>query len=170
MIMMICGACRVNGELKRAGDDPFSLSSAEEQRLVDAGVAEYVIEPPPEPVATPGEGGDGGAAGETLPENNTASTETEPGESDGAGDSIAELKEGEAEASDTLDIVDGHFTIESLMKLSRTDMEELAAELGVDVKKCRNKREIAALLAAVEVKTDDGGETPPELGVEGPVV
>lgn len=170
MIKMICGACRVNGKLKRAGDDPFGLSSVEEQRLVDAGVAEYVFEPPPKPVATPGEGGDGGIVGETPPENNTASAGTEPGESYGAGEGAAELKEGEAEAPDILDIVDGHFTIESLMELSRTDMEELAAELGVDVKKCRNKREIAALLAAVEVKTDDDGETPPELGVEGPVV
>lgn len=169
MIKMICGACRVNGELKRASDGPFSLHPAEEHRLVGAGVAEYVIEPPPGPVATPGEGGDGGAAGETMPENVTASTGTEPGESDGVGEDTAELMEGEAEAPDTLDIVDGHFTIESLMKLSRTNMEKLAADLGVDVKKCKNKSEIAALLAAVEVKTDDGCEAPPELGVEGPV-
>ena len=121
-------------------------------------------------VATPAEGKDGGGAGVTPPENAPASTGQETGESGSVDEGTAELQEGEAEAPDTLDIVDGHFTIESLMELSRADMEKLAADMGVDVKKCRNKSEIAALLAAVEVQADGDGEAPPELGAEAPVV
>lgn len=170
MIQMICGVCRADGTLKRAADGPFSLPTEQEVYLVNAGVAEFVPQWRPERVATPAEGEDGGGAGETPPENEPASTGQESGESGGTEEETGELHEGEAEAPDTLDIVDGHFTTESLMKLSRADMEKLAADMGVDVKKCRNKSEIAALLAAVEVQADGDGEAPPELGAEAPVV
>ena len=99
-----------------------------------------------------------------------ASAEQETSVSDGEDENTAELQEGEIEAGDTLDIVDGHFTIESLMELSRADMEKLSADLGVDVRKCRNKSDIAALLAAVDIQEDSGGDAPPELGAEAPVV
>ncbi len=170
MIKMICGVCRVDGTLKRAADGPFSLPQEQEVYLVNAGVAEFVPQWRPERVATPAEGEDGGGSGETPPEGDPASTGQETGESGGAGEETAELQEGEAEAPDTLDIVDGHFTIESLMELSRADMEKLAADLGVNVSKCRNKSEIAALLAAVEVHADGDREALPELDAEGPVV
>lgn len=170
MIRMICGVCRVDGQLKRAADGPFSLPTEQEVYLVNAGVAEFVAEWRTERVATPGEDESGGNQGDTLPERGHGSTGQETGESEDGGEGTAELQEGEAEADDTLEIVDGHFTTESLMGLSRANMEKLAANLGVDVKKCRNKSDIAALLSAVEVKTDDGGEAPPELGAEGPVV
>lgn len=170
MIKMICGVCRVDGTLKRAADGPFSLPQEQEVYLVNAGVAEFVPQWRPERVATPAEGEDGGGLGETPPEGDPASTGQETGESGGAGEETAELQEGEAEAPDTLDIVDGHFTIESLMELSRADMEKLAADLGVNVSKCRNKSEIAALLAAVEVHADGDREALPELDAEGPVV
>ena len=160
MIKMICGVCRVDGTLKRAADGPFSLPQEQEVYLVNAGVAEFVPQWRPERVATPAEGEDGGGSGETPPEGDPAST----------GQETAELQEGEAEAPDTLDIVNGHFTIESLMELSRADMEKLAADLGVDVKQCRNKSDIAALLVTVEVHVDGDGEVPPELGAEAPVV
>lgn len=170
MIRMICGVCRVDGQLKRAADGPFSLPTEQEVRLVNAGVAEFVAEWRTERVATPGEGEGGGNQGDTQPKIDPGSTGQETGEGEDGGDGIAELQEGEAEADDTLEIVDGHFTTESLMELSRANMEKLAADMGVDVKKCRNKSEIAALLSAVEIKTDDGGEEPPELGAEVPVV
>lgn len=172
MIRMICGVCRVDGQLKRAADGTFSLPTEQEVHLVNAGVAEFATEWRTERVATPGEGGDNSGQGDDPPERVPDSTELETGESEGGGkdEETAELQEGEVEADDTLEIVDGHFTTESLMELSRANMEKLAADLGVDVKKCRNKSEIAALLSAMEVKTDDGGEDPPELGAEGPVV
>lgn len=159
MIKMICGVCRVDGTLKRAADGPFSLPQEQEVYLVNAGVAEFVPQWRPERVATPAEGEDGGGLGETPPEGDPAST----------GQETAELQEGEAEAPDTLDIVNGHFTIESLMELSRADMEKLAADLGVEVKRTMNKSEIAALLCAVEVQPGGSGEALPELGAEGPV-
>ena len=159
MIKMICGVCRVDGTLKRAADGPFSLPQEQEVYLVNVGVAEFVPQWRPERVATPAEGEDGGGSGETPPEGDPAST----------GQETAELQEGEAEAPDTLDIVNGHFTIESLMELSRADMEKLSADLGVDVRKCRNKSDIAALLAAVDIQEDSGGDAPPELGAEAPV-
>lgn len=159
MIKMICGVCRVDGTLKRAADGPFSLPQEQEVYLVNAGVAEFVPQWRPERVATPAEGEDGGGSGETPPEGDPAST----------GQETAELQEGEAEAPDTLDIVNGHFTIESLMELSRADMEKLAADLGVEVKRTMNKSEIAALLCAVEVQPGGSGEALPELGAEGPV-
>lgn len=170
MIRMICGVCRVDGNLKRAADGPFSLPPEQETRLVNAGVAEFVAQWCPERVATPGEGEDGGGAGVTSPENAPASTGQETGNSGGADEDTGKLQEGEAEAPDTLDIVNSHFTVESLMELSRADMEKLAADMGVDVKKCRNKSEIAALLCAVEVQPGGSGEAPPELGAEAPVV
>ena len=173
MIYITCGTCGTSQGYKSKNDGAIALPAAEERRLVARGVAEYVTKPvigPDTGVATPAEGEDGGGAGETPPEGDTASTGQETGESGGAGEETAELQEGEAEAPDTLDIVDGHFTIESLMELSRADMEKLAADLGVNVSKCRNKSEIAALLAAVEVHADGDREALPELDAEGPVV
>ena len=170
MIRMICGVCRVDGNLKRAADGPFSLPQEQEVHLVNAGVAEFVPQWRTERVATPAEDEDDGGAGETPPEGDPASMGQETGESGGTDEDTGELQEGEAEASDTLDIVDGHFTTESLMELSRAEMEKLAADLGVEVKRNMNKSEIAALLCAVEVQLGDSGDAPPELDAEGPVV
>lgn len=173
MIQITCGTCGTSQGYKTKNDGALTLPAAEERRLVARGVAEYVTKPiigPDTGVATPREGEDGGGAGVTPPENGPASTGQETGKSGGAGEDVAELQDGEAEAPDTLDIVDGHFTVESLMELSRADMEKLAADMGVDVKKCRNKSDIAALLCAVEVQPGGSGEAPPELGAEEPVV
>ncbi len=51
MIEMICGAYGAKGRLIRPADGPFTLSSEEEKRLVERGVARYVQEAaaPPEP-------------------------------------------------------------------------------------------------------------------------
>nr|WP_300184638.1 hypothetical protein [uncultured Agathobaculum sp.] len=70
---------------------------------------------------------------------------------------------------DELDIVDGHFTEDSLMTMTCANMEKLAADLGIDVSKCKNKSEIASLLAEVELDADEESETPPDLGAEAPV-
>lgn len=169
MIKMICGACCVEGRLKRASDGPFALPPAQEVRLVSAGVAVFVAGDSGT-VATPVRGEDGVGVGAAWAGYPPASAEQETSVSDGEDENTAELQEGEIKAGDTLDIVDGHFTIESLMELSRADMEKLSADLGVDVRKCRNKSDIAALLAAVDIQEDSGGDAPPELGAEAPVV
>lgn len=173
MIYITCGTCGTSKGYKNKNDGAITLPAAEERRLVARGVAEYVTKPvisPDTGVATPAEGEDGGGMGVTTPENDPASTGQETGESGGTDEETADLQEGEAEASDTLDIVDGHFTAESLMELSRAEMEKLAADLGVEVKRNMNKSEIAALLCTVEVQPGDSGEAPPELNAEGPVV
>lgn len=169
MIYITCGTCGTSKGYKNKADGAISLPASEEARLVARGVADYVTRPiigTDSGVATPGEGVDGGGQCDTPPERVPGSTGLETGDSE----DTAELQEGETEADDTLDIVNGHFTIESLMELTRADLENLAADMGVDVKKCRNKGDIAKLLAAAEVSADDGGEAPPELGAEAPVV
>lgn len=174
MIHITCGTCGTSQGYKTKADGALSLPAAEEQRLVRRGVAAYVTKPiigPNSGVATPGEGGDDGDRGDNPPELDPASTGPETGESEDGGEDedTATLQEGEVEASDTLDIVDGHFTRESLLRMQRPDMEKLAADFGIDARKCRNKGEIADLLVAVEVQAEDDGEAPPELGAEAPL-
>lgn len=175
MIRITCGTCGTSQGYKTKNDGALTLPAAEERRLVARGVAEYVTRPiigPDTGVATPAESEGGSGAGVTPPENNPASTGQETGESEDGGEDedTTELQEGEVEADDALDIVDGHFTRESLLRMQRPDMEKLAADFGIDARKCRNKGEIADLLVAVEVQPEDSGEAPPELGAEGPVV
>lgn len=88
---------------------------------------------------------------------------------DGGNDLSAGFLPGLAE---TLDVVDGHFTKESLMGMTRANLEKLAEDLGVNVSKCKNKTEIATLLAAIEVGEPPEADTeaPPDLGAEAPVV
>lgn len=106
---------------------------------------------------------------------------------EGAGGAVATPSEAESTASpgvdrdgggqgadgvllpDALDIVDGHFTVESLMTMTRDHMEKLAGDLGVDTSKCRNKGEIAKLLSAVALDPEADGGDAPVLGAEAPV-
>ena len=174
MIRITCGTCGTSQGYKTHADGVLTLPVAEERRLVARGVAEYVTRPiigTDSGVATPGEGGDAGGQGDTPPENVPGSMGLETGENedDGENENTAELQEGEVEASDTLDIVDGRFTRESLLRMKRSDMEKLAADFGIDAHKCRNKDEIADLLVTVEVQPEDDGEAPPDLGAEAPL-
>lgn len=82
-----------------------------------------------------------------------------------AGDAPAADVDGEAVPDgavipDALDIVDGHFTVDSLMTLTRESMEDLARDLGLDSAKCKNKSELAQLLAAVELEAASEEEDP----------
>jgi hypothetical protein len=54
---------------------------------------------------------------------------------------------------------------EQLMELTRAKLEELAADMGVDVSTCKNKGEIADLL--VQAPVEPGPELP-DLGAEDP--
>ncbi len=145
----------------RAGE-VVDVADEEAARLIGLSVAIYtgasVRDPISAPVATPSEGANGGDPGEDLPEGGNGA----------ACQDFVTLPENAA----TIDIVDGHFTVESLMALSRPNMEQLAMDLGLDVSKCKNKAELAALLTAVEVEPGDpeDGDTPPELGATSPVV
>ncbi len=74
-------------------------------------------------------------------------------------------------ADDAIDINNNRFTEESLMKLTRENMEKLAADMGIDVSGCRTKADIAKILAVTKAQADedDYGELP-ELAPEGPVL
>lgn len=168
MIRIICGTCGTSKGYKTATDGGLTLPAAEEKRLVARGVAEYVTRPVMSPASdadSPVDGGDGGGAGINPPGKDPPVEGLENGGSDTP---VGDLP-GSVE---TLDIVAGHFTRESLMLMRRPDMEKLAGDLGVDVSRCKNKGGIADLLVEVEVGTpaEDGGEAPPELGTEAPVV
>ena len=140
------------------------VADEEASRLVEMKVARVVgDECPADGVATPPAPPSGDGAGEN-PSNGGNGAE---GQDSGCCD------------DDTISIVDGHFVIESLMTMERKDMEALAADLEIPadaIKKCKNKSELAALIAEVEVEpgeAEDGidtGETPPDLGAENPVV
>lgn len=174
MIYITCGTCGTSKGYKTQADGAISLPPSEEARLVARSVASYVTKPiigTESGVVTSGEDGDGSDRGDTPPERAPASTGLETGESETGGEDedTAKLQDGEVEASDALDIVDGHFTKESLLQMQRPEMEKLAAEFGIDTRKCRNKGEIADLLVAVEVEPGDDGEAPPELGAEAPL-
>ena len=69
--------------------------------------------------------------------------------------------------NNTIDISDGHFTEESLMRMTKAELAELAADLGTDISGCKNKTEIVAALLEVEIPPQ---EDAPELGAEDPVL
>ncbi len=130
------------------------VSDEEAARLVKLGVAAYATE---EPVATP-------------PDDNVddgTGTNTPPGDG-GTGGLVVVSVEELPEAAKSLDIVDGHFTEESLSKLTNADLKTLAIDLGLDPKKCGNKPSLVALILPVNIvddePEDDGDGTEPPAG------
>ena len=108
-------------------------------------------------------------------EEHNAETVATP--SEGENDGAPGVDKGEGETvddgtviPDVLDIVNRHFTEDSLMTMTRADMEHLAKDFGVDVSKCKNKGEIAKLLAAVELDLDGDEDDGPDLGAAPQVV
>lgn len=153
MIKMISGTTRINKQTITPADGWFTAHSEVERRLVESGVAVYAPEYGAGGVATLPVGGNGTGTGENPPDGgNTAEGQENGGDDDEA----------------VLDIVGGRFNKESLLKMTRANMEKLADDLGVDVKKCKTKSEIADLLAAVEITNDDDGN-PPVINPEDPV-
>lgn len=168
MIRIICGTCETALGYKTRADGELTLPAAQEKRLVERGVAEYVTRPiinPASDADSPVDGEDGGGAGIDPPHEDPPVEGLE----NGGHEAPAVNLPGSAE---TVDIIDGHFDRESLLQLTRPQMEKLAGDLGVDVSRCKNKGDIADLLVEVEVvaPAEDSGEEPPELSAEAPVV
>ncbi len=134
--------------------EQVDVSDAEAARLVGLGIAAYADEEKPrEAVVTPPPGEGDNSPGSDIP-NGGGGT---PGQETGGSD------------EPVLVIVDGHYTVESLVQLTRKKLDEMADALGVDagaIKKCGNKGEVAALIAAVEVTEED--EKPPQPTAEIP--
>ena len=168
MIRIICGTCGTSKGYKTAADGELTLPAAEEKRLVARGVAEYVTRPVMSPASdadSPVDDGDGGGTGINPPDEGPPVG--------GLENSGSDLSAGYLPGSvDMLAIVNPHFTKESLMEMRRPDMEKMAEDMGIDVSRCKNKGDIADLLAEIEIgaPAEDDGEVPPELGVEDPVV
>lgn len=130
------------------------VPEGEAKRLVDLGIALPVAQVPAEGVAT----------------TPAASAKLGPGVTMNMGENPLD---GHAfEDGEVLDVVDGHFTVESLMKMTRADMESLAEDLGLDVSGCKSKADVAAELSKVDIDPPEpgDGEAPPEIGAEAPVV
>lgn len=130
------------------------VPEVEAKRLVDLGIALPVAQMTVNDVAT-------------AP---VASAELGPGVTMNMG---APPSDGHAlEDGEVLDVVDGHFTVESLMKMTRADMESLAEDLGLDVSSCKSKADVAAELSKVDIDPPEpgDGEALPEIGAEAPVV
>lgn len=168
MIRIICGTCGTSQGYKTAADGKLTLPATEEKRLVARGVAEYVTRPVMSPASdadSPVDGGDGGGAGINPPGEDPPVEGLENGGSDIP-------PQGLPGSAETVGIIDGHFDRESLLQLTRPQMEKLAEDLDVDVSKCKNKGDIADLLVEVEIEAaaEADGEAPPELGAEAPVV
>ena len=150
MIRMINGFTGIGRKIVGPKDGPFELPPENEKRLVALGVAEYVESA----VAN-----NGAAAGDT----DTAV----PGANTGPAENAAEGAQAAPAAvapDDCIDFdEDGHMTVESLMKMTRANLEALAEDLGLEVRKCRNKGEIAALIAQVKHDLAAQGDEGPEL-------
>lgn len=175
-VKIICGGCSYTRNGRPAAayrGDEVSVEDAEAALLVGAGAAKIIESGASE---RPAVGGQEAPAGAPVPEADTTSPDGRdaPNSGDsGQGKPNQSVSEGIA-LPDSLRIVDGHFVRDDLLAMERKDMEALAADLGVDVSKCRNKGAIADLLVAVELELADTAgeddEAPPDLDAEGPVV
>lgn len=138
MIQIINGFISYKGKMYDNKSGPIELPEASEKRLVEHGTAKYVGFVSASNAAPAGENSAAAACVNTSEQNRPA--EAPPAPLDGiALDNCITFDE------------NGHMTAESLMQMTRTNMEALAEDLGLDVKKCKNKAEIASLLAQVEI-------------------
>lgn len=161
MIKITCGTCGTSKGFKTSGDGEFTLSADEEKRLVSRGVAEYVTRPII--------GADSGVATPTVPHSEGGGGNNTPDQAGGQKMALDGL-----EIPDVLDIVDGHFTVESLGALTNKALAQLSTDLGLeDAKACKNKADYVALLSSVELEMPDQDEgdddEPPTPGAELPV-
>lgn len=53
-----------------------------------------------------------------------------------------------------LDIVDGHFTAESLEKMTIANLSKLAEALGANISECKKKADFVAILAQVDAQVN----------------
>jgi hypothetical protein len=50
------------------------------------------------------------------------------------------------------------YTLDALMALTRQELDAIAAKLGIDLSKCKNKTKVAELILAAADSIDDDGE------------
>ena len=146
MIKIISGTCRTELGLKTSKDEPFSLSSEAEKRLVDRKVARYI-----------------------WPNVNMAAVATPPVDSKNEETSVnsAETKngsEGDGDGDAQNIVIDAaNLNIEQLKTLKLDQLKKLAQDMGIEATGLRSRDDYANAIAAVCV-------TVPDLSAEDPVV
>lgn len=139
MIRIICGTCGTTQGYKTAADGPITLPAAEERRLVLRGVAEYETRPiigPNTTPAPPPSGAKGPEASQDTPGADPATEAATGGEEGGCADA----------------------EVAKLERMSKADLEAMAADMGLDVSGAKTKHDLAVLIAAA-----DDGDNPPDL-------
>ena len=164
MIRIICGTCGTSKGYKTEADGAFALPATEEKRLVSRGVAEYVTRPVIGPDST---------AGSLMGAENNGDLPDDVPPTEGLKNSRNDIPAGALpDPAGMVEIIDGHFDRESLLQLTRPQLQQLAGDMGVDASRCKNKNDITDLLVEIEVDVpvESSGEALPELDAEEPVV
>ncbi len=162
-IKIICGAYgyrppdRPNTVKTIRAGQTCEVSDEEATRLISMGVAEFAIE---DGVATPAVTTPGDGGGSNTPDED-GGVKTPEGVLNGV--DIQSIG-----AADLLDIVDGHFTEESLSAMTNKALASLAADLELDTSACKVKADYVALLAAVELDMPDEDDEDGGAGNGGP--
>lgn len=127
------------------------VSAEEAERLVSLGVARYV-------------------AADAVKTDDAAVNDDSTGGNMGGNKTPSAVNTDGVDIPDTLDIVDGHFTEESLREMTNANLAKLGEDLGLDVKKCKTKDDFVELLAGIELDIaeteDDDDENLPNLDDE----
>lgn len=101
-----------------------------------------------------------GEAQEPVQEDQEGQEAAEGAQEAQEGQGTAEgTQEDQGAAEDTLDVVDGHLTRESLETMTKANLEKLAKDMGVEIPRGATKALIIERLAAVTVEAPapDGG-------------
>ena len=151
MIQIKCGTSK---GYKTSADGAISLPASEEARLVFRGVAAYATRPiidkpsaeaPDTPPAPPPGGGEPPTPPQDTPD------EEPPAET----------------APDGEDSCSADAEVAKLERMQKVDLEQMAADMGLDISGAKTKHDLAVLIVAAGEPED--GEAPPDL-VAGDIV
>ncbi len=131
-----------------AKGERVTLSDEEAARLVALDVAAYADAParaPSTPPAPP-------PGGEEEPETHQDTPGTDP-----AAEAATGGEEGGSAAADA--------EVAKLERMQKVDLEQMAADMGLDISGAKTKHDLAVLIVAAGEPED--GDTPPDLGAGG---
>ena len=140
MIQIKSGTCGTSQGYKTKADGKLTLPAAEEKRLVSRGVADYVTRP---------------IIGDTAaPATPPAAPAASPYPDRLPQDTAADQKPAEVETRGE-DGPSNSPSVSALERMPKADLEQMAADMGIDISGAKNNRERAELIAAAEVDSDE---------------
>ena len=156
------------GDTLPAGDSKMVEAWLQAESAEWTGEAEEHAQEAPEGNQDATEAPEGNQDATEAPEGNQGTTEAPEGnqgttEAPEGNQGTTEAPEGNQDATEdtegTLDVVSGHLTRESLETMTKTNLEKLAKDMGVEIPRGATKALIIDRLAAapVEVPAPDGG-------------